>query len=622
MIRSLWKNILLICSLAFLADPSFGSELVLNEECLSPNADWQFWCTEKVNRHGFLSDTQMTWDIEKKRRLETLENYISNNQEGYEAFALGAIGKGQVPSIMMTVFPELFPELWGGYQFEKMGFLPHPTNKDSKFPSSIGHQQYPLLDEKGAEITEAGQTVQLNYASFNCQYCHGGGVIDESGKYTFLPGAPSPRAINLLNAIARTSLHENFTADQFVKALKDKDLSDWLYADQEEVEKDRAQFIKNAAKIVKMIKERSTLFVQGAQIFYDYVFNEDVRATLKGHKVPPVWNPKTGYTTEEIPGYLDALAPNIVVIASLVKKLSSMPPNPVVDQELTTYYPSLKASIEKMKVKFPGDFYINGPQAIHELLLELVPDGPANVDLQSLWTQNTRGGKSHWDGSIGVSPFHRHAAAAKAEQNNPVDLDQVAEMTEFVKDFPSPPYPFPVDLNMARKGYKHFKKYCIECHNGVVRSYDVGTDNQRLDYLKTSVVAEQFVNLAAGTPLFASDSACSSGILKRDEYCKKPDGSEFIGFELILDSSFYIADRMDGLWARAPYLHNGSVPTMRHLLLPELRDKEAKVFCRGQLTYDQKNMGYHWQPSADGKCPRQAKPYDTEALGSLNKGHD
>ena len=36
---------------------------------------------------------------------------------------------------------------------------------------------------------------------------------------------------------------------------------------------------------------------------------------------------------------------------------------------------------------------------------------------------------------------------------------------------------------------------------------------------------------------------------------------------------------LDGIWLRAPYLHNGSVPTLRDLLRPP--DERPVVFYRG-----------------------------------------
>ncbi len=52
----------------------------------------------------------------------------------------------------------------------------------------------------------------------------------------------------------------------------------------------------------------------------------------------------------------------------------------------------------------------------------------------------------------------------------------------------------------------------------------------------------------------------------------------------------YANSPLDGIWLRAPYLHNGSVPTLRDLLEPS--DKRPKTFYRGYDVYDQKKVGF------------------------------
>jgi hypothetical protein len=47
---------------------------------------------------------------------------------------------------------------------------------------------------------------------------------------------------------------------------------------------------------------------------------------------------------------------------------------------------------------------------------------------------------------------------------------------------------------------------------------------------------------------------------------------------------------LDGLWVRAPYLHNGSVPTLSQLL--ERWSGRSKVFYRGNDLYDPMNVGF------------------------------
>ena len=48
----------------------------------------------------------------------------------------------------------------------------------------------------------------------------------------------------------------------------------------------------------------------------------------------------------------------------------------------------------------------------------------------------------------------------------------------------------------------------------------------------------------------------------------------------------YANSPLDGVWLRAPYLHNGSVPTLRDLLEPS--DQRPKTFYRGYDVYDQR----------------------------------
>ena len=73
---------------------------------------------------------------------------------------------------------------------------------------------------------------------------------------------------------------------------------------------------------------------------------------------------------------------------------------------------------------------------------------------------------------------------------------------------------------------------------------------------------------------------------------------------------------LDGLWLRAPYLHNGSVANLRELLEPE--EKRAKTFYRGNDLFDQVNVGYNTNlPSAR----HIGWLLDTRVRGNGNQGH-
>jgi hypothetical protein len=73
-------------------------------------------------------------------------------------------------------------------------------------------------------------------------------------------------------------------------------------------------------------------------------------------------------------------------------------------------------------------------------------------------------------------------------------------------------------------------------------------------------------------------------------------------------SNGYKADMLRGIWAQAPYLHNGSVPTLGQLVCPSARPSQ---FLRGDINYDEALVGFEW---ADKPTARYS-PNDT-MLGS------
>jgi hypothetical protein len=77
----------------------------------------------------------------------------------------------------------------------------------------------------------------------------------------------------------------------------------------------------------------------------------------------------------------------------------------------------------------------------------------------------------------------------------------------------------------------------------------------------------------------------------------------------------YKARPLEGIWATAPYLHNGSVPTLYDLLrLPADRPATFKV---GTRVYDPVRGGYSTDPAAPGN----SFTFDTTQQGNSNKGH-
>jgi hypothetical protein len=89
----------------------------------------------------------------------------------------------------------------------------------------------------------------------------------------------------------------------------------------------------------------------------------------------------------------------------------------------------------------------------------------------------------------------------------------------------------------------------------------------------------------------------------------------------------YVAPILSGLWMTAPYLHNGSVPTLWHFMHPESRPARFMV---GGHRLDYTRMGLAGDLDAQGVYRDQSEYqpwsapdlYDTATPGRSNKGHD
>ncbi len=83
---------------------------------------------------------------------------------------------------------------------------------------------------------------------------------------------------------------------------------------------------------------------------------------------------------------------------------------------------------------------------------------------------------------------------------------------------------------------------------------------------------------------------------------------------LLQTKNIYKARPLNGIWATAPFLHNGSVPTMYDILSPI--EERSKTFCLGDREYDPVRMGYRTQ------CSEGTFRLDTSIPGNLNTGHE
>ena len=186
-----------------------------------------------------------------------------------------------------------------------------------------------------------------------------------------------------------------------------------------------------------------------------------------------------------------------------------------------------------------------------------------------------------------------------------------ADIRQYITSLESPKYPLAIDRSLAGQGKAVFEENCAKCHgtygadgeypNRIVPLEKIGTDPTLIRRL-TPAIEEHF----------------------RASWFTKELGRDGEPYPLRYNAG-YQAPPLDGTWATAPYLHNGSVPTLHHLLKSADR---PKVFTRSWGTdlddYDTERVG--WKVTevepAPSKSGREARAiYDTSKTGRSNAGH-
>ena len=85
----------------------------------------------------------------------------------------------------------------------------------------------------------------------------------------------------------------------------------------------------------------------------------------------------------------------------------------------------------------------------------------------------------------------------------------------------------------------------------------------------------------------------------------------------------YVSPPLDGIWLRAPYLHNGSVPTLRDLL--NSPGERPQTFHRGYDVFDPVKVGFKEPPprptGPTGELTQLYSLFDTREKGNGNQGH-
>jgi mono/diheme cytochrome c family protein len=182
-----------------------------------------------------------------------------------------------------------------------------------------------------------------------------------------------------------------------------------------------------------------------------------------------------------------------------------------------------------------------------------------------------------------------------------------------------------IDQDKVKRGAVHFKEHCANCHIAFEPGKDardllfdvktVGTDPKRAETFAQKLTEGPF----KGKFFFEAIHDTMAKIRDRSYEDNQITPAQQKAFAKGRPNDWrgtgkYAARPLVAIWATAPYLHNGSVPTLDDLLKPA-KDRPP-TFYVGSREYDPEKLGYVTH------MPGQKDNFDTSTVGNRNIGHE
>jgi hypothetical protein len=234
-------------------------------------------------------------------------------------------------------------------------------------------------------------------------------------------------------------------------------------------------------------------------------------------------------------------------------------------------------------------------------------------DFPSIFNQGPRGEQKmelHWDGNnASLQERNLSAALGAGVTEQSVDHASIDRIAAWLQNLHPPASPYRPDPKRVEAGRKIYAEHCAACH---------GLQGPGGYVFEGAVLGKVEPNSTLGVDKSRLDSYTEQLRDYQLTLFKDVDGGKY-RFRYFKKTNGYANLPLDGLWLRAPYLHNGSVPALADLLLPP--EERPKAFVRGLDILDPEKGGFEAPACVPAEKPASGFCYDTAERGNGNGGH-
>lgn len=535
------------------------------------------------------------WLSYQQQQYLKKQQYIKDNQSAYDWFSDFAFSETDgVPYILLRLLPVIAPDLWGSEDnfLEVVGLFNDERQEGYPMPRGIGISALARKESFSA----------IDYTSFTCAACHIGRVKLDDGSMEYLDGGVNSE-FNIV--LYRVKVYQTLQR---------------LFGNE-----------KDPIKKKQLIVNGFLNTLDHAQSISPYFFYNDYSnawLTLDAN-----------YEAKQIALFKDAAEKYITTFATRA------------ENEYFGYAALLDKNYDGFQARalegFPGMADATGISAVNGYIglkdsvftkhfaSAVLPSSPGMTDFMTVWEQDKRkaqwdekeeqliNGGGQWNGNIPI-PMYRNLAAQLTLGLKDNDIRVAAFGVDLLDGLPASVYPFNVDIELAKKGQALFTEHCAQCHqphNGKVYS------NMNVNLDRSYVV--NWLIRKGGISGFYKECSPETTVNMNGQSvqpCAEFDGVSLEGKKALIMSDNathhgYNARPLSGIWAQAPYLHTGSVPTLYHLLVPNERPDS---FTKSRLEYDKKHVGFAWALDVSPSLEQSAAyVFDTTSFATFSKiGHD